>query len=106
MNTSPVNAVICANRDEFDKAGPGAIFLWRFAEKIFEGGDVGHAMIKCPGCGREGGQHLRKPGTPHPPDRASWEISGLPDKPTLKPSVNCEGCCGWHGYLTDGVWHI
>lgn len=30
----------------------------------------------------------------------SWERSGAPDAPTLRPSINHVGC--WHGWLTDG----
>lgn len=97
-------AVICKNREEFDAAGPGAIFLWRFGDKTVEGGAAGHIMLKCPGCGEESGMHCRLPGTPHPPPpQQSWELSGLPD-PTMNPSINCVGCCGWHGWLKNGEY--
>lgn len=50
----------------------------------------------CPGCGELGG----------PSKGASWQIIagsfGDVAKLTLQPSVHCRGCCGWHGYLTDG----
>lgn len=107
MNIAPVTAVLCPDRESFDAAGPGAIWLWRFAEKEPQGGASGHAMVKCPGCGSESGMHLRKVGEPHPPDRESWEVSGIPDAITFAPSVNCTGCCGWHGHLVNGVYkHI
>ena len=99
-----MKAVICENRDAFESAGPGAIFLWRFAQKADEGGGGGHIMLKCPGCGQDSGMHCRTPGTPHPPDRQSWELSGLPDAPTMHPSINCVGCCGWHGWLKNGEY--
>lgn len=95
-----MRAVLCQTHDEFDKAGPGAIFLWRFEEK----GSHGHVMLKCPGCGRESAMHCRTPGTPHPDVGASWELTGLLDKPSMHPSINCVGCCGWHGYLKNGEY--
>lgn len=99
-----MQAVICKDHDEFESAGAGAVFLWRYAQKCDEGHSGGHIMLKCPGCGREGGMHARNSGVPHPTDRQSWEISGLPDAITLKPSINCVGCCGWHGWLTNGQY--
>lgn len=35
-------------------------------------------------------------------DPQSWELSGTPEAPTLRPSINHVGC--WHGWLTDGVF--
>lgn len=31
-----------------------------------------------------------------------WEFRGTRDAPTLLPSYNCAGGCGWHGYVVDG----
>lgn len=97
-----MNAVVCQTHDEFEAAGPGAIYLWRFAEKLAEGGTSGHIMLKCPGCGQSSGMHCRVPGTAHPEGIQSWELSGL--QPTMNPSINCVGCCGWHGWLKDGIF--
>lgn len=38
--------------------------------------------------------------TPEAPlaDPASIDL----DKPTLTPSINCTGGCGWHGFVRDG----
>jgi hypothetical protein len=99
-----MKAVICQTHDEFEKAGHGAIYLWRFSVKLEEGGTRGHIMMKCPGCGHESAMHVRVPGTPHPTIAESWEVSGLPDEITLHPSINAVGCCGWHGWLKNGVY--
>jgi hypothetical protein len=55
-------------------------------------------ILCCPGCGEAGG----------PRDGAKWQatqgsfddVSSL----TLTPSILCGGCCGWHGYLVNGVF--
>ena len=99
-----MKAVVCQTNDEFEAAGPGAIFPWWFGVKVSEGGDSGHIMIKCPGCGGESAMHCRKPGTKHPPTGESWELSGLPESPHLHPSINATGCCGWHGWLENGEY--
>ena len=99
-----MKAIVCITHDAFEQAGPGAIFPWRFSEKIAEGGRGGHIMLKCPGCGQESGMNCRVPGEPHPPSGQSWELSGLPESPTMSPSINCVGCCGWHGWLKNGEY--
>lgn len=33
-----------------------------------------------------------------------WEWNGDFEKPTLAPSIKRMFGCGWHGFLTDGVW--
>lgn len=37
-------------------------------------------------------------------DQHSWEWDGNADAPTMKPSINHGGC--WHGWLTDGKFHL
>ncbi|MFA5941405.1 MAG: DUF6527 family protein [Sinimarinibacterium sp.] len=54
----------------------------------------------CPGCNLMGAVNVR----PAPSDRHSWEWDGNAESPTLKPSLHHVGCCGWHGYLTAGVF--
>lgn len=61
----------------------------------------GFVMLACPGCGRVSGMTA---GYPKPDRRPSWEISGDPATPTFSPSINCVGCCGWHGFLRNGVF--
>jgi hypothetical protein len=99
-----MRATLCQTQEEFDAAGHGAIFLYQYFQRSNNGGKSGRAMLKCPGCGRESGMHLRSVGIPHPAESSSWEVSGLPDNITLTPSVNCTGCCQWHGWLIDGEW--
>jgi hypothetical protein len=82
-----MKAVVCASFEEMEAAGPGAIY-WI---------NPGSLANKCPGCGRlavlriEGGDHPR------------WLVAQR-DPLTLSPSVNCVGCCGWHGWLKNGEW--
>ena len=55
--------------------------------------------VCCPGCGSTSLlQYGVSGGAPPAPQR--WQLSGTPEKPTLKPSINHPGC--WHGWLTDG----
>jgi hypothetical protein len=57
----------------------------------------------CPGCGAWGSIRV---GRPKPPGKPTWEIVagdiGNPETLTLAPSIDCKGCCGWHGFLFDG----
>ena len=34
---------------------------------------------------------------------ASWEWDGNRESPTIRPSINCEKVCGWHGHIIAGV---
>jgi hypothetical protein len=34
----------------------------------------------------------------------AWQWNGDREKPTLKPSIIRKKTCGWHGYLTDGIF--
>jgi predicted RNA-binding Zn-ribbon protein involved in translation (DUF1610 family) len=56
----------------------------------------------CPGCGQYGSIRCGHP----KPESPSWDIEvGTLEDPrtlTLSPSINCVGCCGWHGYLRSG----
>lgn len=57
----------------------------------------------CPGCGGASILHLGSG-----PDRHTWQVTGGdPSKPeslSVRPSIHHSGGCGWHGYLTDGVF--
>lgn len=86
---------------------PGAMHLQHIGDggAFVEAGDPGirHTILifNCPGCGRFGSIPV---GRTKPPIGPSWEMSGEGLALTLKPSINCVGCCGWHGFLTDGVF--
>lgn len=59
------------------------------------------------------GRHCGVPLQPAEPNAAgcSWTWDGNLDRPTLTPSINCNGKapdgtptgCGWHGLITAGV---
>ncbi len=59
----------------------------------------------CPGCGQWGSISC---GHPKPARSPSWDITaGSPEDPgslTLSPSINCIGCCAWHGHLRNGLF--
>lgn len=55
--------------------------------------------FRCPGCGRPSAIMVDRE---KKNDTHQWEWDGNTDAPTLKPSINCVGCCGWHGFLTAG----
>lgn len=70
-----------------------------FAWQLDEGG--GHARRITYICPR--GQLCGVPVLPHRlPNGAGWSFDGNVDQPTLSPSVNCVGGCGWHGFITAG----
>ena len=62
-------------------------------------------LFGCPGCGQFGAIPV---GHPKPENSPSWDIvAGSPADATtltLAPSIHCVGCCGWHGFLTAGVF--
>lgn len=64
-------------------------------------------VMACPGCGRVSGMRVGLGAKPA--DSPSWRLDGNPDDPktwTLSPSIHCKGCCGWHGYLKNGVYSL
>lgn len=83
--------------DEF--ASPGAVYVDR--DETYKD----HLLFACPGCGRMGGIRATSPKNV---GGQSWEIVGgtlvSPLTLTLSPSIHCVGCCGWHGYLRNGVF--
>lgn len=69
--------------------------LGAFLDRV--GTDPNNWILCCPGCGQAGS----------PRDGAHWtaeqgsfaDVSTL----TLSPSI-AKSCCGWHGYLKNGVF--
>jgi Family of unknown function (DUF6527) len=58
----------------------------------------------CPRSGKICGNILV--GYPEKPSYGpSWKFDGNFQEPTLLPSINCTGCCGWHGWLQQGQWN-
>lgn len=80
-----------------DYAEPG-----RFELRTYGTGER-YLVLACPGCGKVAGMAV---GDPKPSASPSWLITGPPAAPTLHPSVNCVGCCGWHGWLKNGVFAL
>lgn len=56
---------------------------------IAEGPHSAAHGVKRDGQGKNGG-------------RPQWDWDGNREAPTFWPSINCEGHCGWHGYLRAG----
>lgn len=72
---------------------PGYIIFVEKTEPLV----TGSYYLACPGCGQIG----------TPRDKQQWKVNGgtLDDVTTLSllPSIK-KNCCGWHGYLTNGVF--
>jgi hypothetical protein len=80
--------------DELEDGEPGKAAI--FHENVLH--------FTCPGCGRFGGIGICY-GANVP--NAWLLVEGNKNDPTtwtLSPSIRCVGCCGWHGYLTKGVF--
>lgn len=89
---------IADNWESLHSAGPGAIYHPQPSQT-----GVRSIILNCPGCGEGSAMTVYPVGTPKPPS-PSWEISGEGENLTLKPSINCVGCCKWHGWLTNGEY--
>lgn len=72
-------------------AQPGDIELRRYDD-----GQIGGYAYRCPGCGQEDW-------LPVDDGTIGWVQTGTPETPTLRPSI-LHRPCGWHGYLTTGVF--
>ncbi len=72
-------------------AQPGDIEL-----RTHDDGQVGGYAYRCPGCGQEDW-------LPVDDGAIGWVQTGPTDAPTLRPSI-LHRPCGWHGYLTAGVF--
>lgn len=60
----------------------------------------------CPRTGKPcaGGLGLLIGRPDNPASHPSWHWDGNVETPTLSPSINCIGGCGWHGFLQAGVF--
>lgn len=68
----------------------------------FQGEGTGGLIFACPGDGRVSAICFEKEGA-----RPSWTWNGNRTLPTCKPSIQCTRPeCGWHGWLTDGKFHL
>lgn len=85
-----------------DRKEPGLMYrTYRQDEKT-----IASFLIACPGCGEWGGVAI---GEPQREGGPVWQVTGgsVEDVTTLTlhPSIHCVGCCGWHGYLQNGVFN-
>lgn len=67
---------------------------------------TGHIFFVCPNgqsCGVLIGPSAFAPGDGDGRFQHVWEWDGDLEHPTLTPSINCVGGCGWHGHITNGV---
>lgn len=71
------------------------------------GGSVIGLLSACPGCGEPLSLDFVRERPGHP----RWNVSGgdpaKPETLSLSPSIlhdPSKGACGWHGYLTNGVF--
>lgn len=80
-----------------DGETPGE-FAWRTQGPAAHTPGGRFLMYTCP-RGRVCGVPIR----PHVlPNGAGWAWDGDEDAPTLAPSINCVGGCGWHGFVVAG----
>lgn len=57
------------------------------------------------GCPREDGRVCRVPLLPlRLENGAGWMWDGNAKQPTLAPSIDCVGGCGWHGFVKKGAF--
>ena len=56
------------------------------------------------GCPRRPGSSCSVPvkGEALPNGAGPWGWDGNLEAPTITPSINCVGGCGWHGFITAG----
>lgn len=62
-------------------------------------------VMNCPCCGDESAMDVYESDQPKSPS-PSWLIENFSEAVTLSPSINCVGCCGWHGYLKHGEFKL
>lgn len=99
-----VAARMVADLDAPGDDGPGCMLPLNPRD---EGGPCPGYLFACPGCGQHSGLYL------HPPDPGTprWRVIGgaaeRAEGLTLAPSIHHtaeRGGCGWHGFLTNGVF--
>jgi len=93
------NATYIPNKDTFRRERIAGSF---YVSDPDEDGEQSF-WYTCPcGCGNQAPLTVGKQFKPN--WSPTWEWNGSFDTPTLKPSVNHVN--HWHGWLTDGVWHL
>ena len=95
-----MEATVVSDFEEVWQAGPGAVLIL-----LGPAGAVGRrsVVLACPGCGDVASMRVYLPGEAKPPS-PSWLLEGVGGALTMHPSINCVGCCGRHGWLSDCVF--
>lgn len=74
---------------DWDKLIAPGTFLYTYHNNQLYG-----LIARCPcGCGKDLGISFDK-----------WQYDGDRENPTVTPSIRRIGGCGWHGFLTKGIW--
>lgn len=92
-------------RDGFvleEKAGDFA-FKDAVGKGTKEAAKVERMEYRCPRTGEYCGS-IRVGADQKPGGSPTWKWDCNFAVPTLTPSINCQGRCGWHGYLRSGVF--
>ena len=93
MQTDGAGKMVADGKPISEVLAPGA--AW-WSHKADGTPQVLHFVCPC-GCGTEGG-------CPVYAGSGGWTYIGLKEMPTLQPSVRMISKCGWHGFLTNGIW--
>ena len=62
-----------------------------------------HFVCPC-GCGEVSAIHVSLADEGTPSNIHVWSLDGNMEAPTLTPSIFRSRACGWHGFLTAGIW--
>lgn len=94
---SNIKAINCTLRD----ARPNKPGEFQYIEN--PKGEICGMALFCPcGCGPAG--YLGFDNSDARAQDPTWTWNGNLNEPTLTPSIHRTTSCGWHGFLTDGIF--
>lgn len=83
---------------DFDEALNAGDFWWTGEPPL-------RLNFVCPcGCGSVGGVSVRKDENDRGGNHPIWGWNENKEQPTIQPSIKFVGGCGWHGFLTNGIF--
>jgi hypothetical protein len=86
-----------------ERDDPPGTFCWRMQGPGNGTPGGRYLLFVCPKAPKSPSLYCGVPIRPHVlPNGAGWTHDGNDDAPTLSPSVNCVGGCGWHGFIQAG----